>query len=96
MKAAISCRRQFAVSAAPAGNRVFLEIADVKDYWRVKLSGKELKGRGCEWPRRRRQGSRQCAAGYGLARPGSPGGALNGTLVVARAVPPAQDRRSFI
>jgi hypothetical protein len=37
-------RKQFTVSAAPAGKRVFLEIADVHDYARVKLNGKELEG----------------------------------------------------
>jgi hypothetical protein len=35
-------RKQFTVSATPAGKRVFLEIADVHDYARVKLNGKEL------------------------------------------------------
>jgi len=35
-------RKQFTVSAAPAGRRLFLEIADVHDYARVKLNGKEL------------------------------------------------------
>ena len=35
-------RRQFTAPAAPAGKRVFLEIADVRDYARVKLNGKEL------------------------------------------------------
>jgi hypothetical protein len=35
-------RTQFTVSAAPAGKRVFLEIADVHDYARVKLNGKDL------------------------------------------------------
>jgi hypothetical protein len=35
-------RRQFTVSAAPAGKRVYLEIADVNDYARVKLNGKDL------------------------------------------------------
>jgi hypothetical protein len=29
----------------PAGKRVFLEIADVNDYARVKLNGKEMEGR---------------------------------------------------
>jgi hypothetical protein len=38
-------RKQFTVSAAPAGQRVFLEIADVNDYARVKLNGKEMEGR---------------------------------------------------
>jgi hypothetical protein len=38
-------RKQFTVSAVPAGNRVFLEIAAVNDYARVKLNGKELEGR---------------------------------------------------
>jgi hypothetical protein len=38
-------RKQFAVSAVPAGNRVFLEIADVHDYAKVKLNGKELEAR---------------------------------------------------
>jgi hypothetical protein len=38
-------RKQFTVSALPAGNRVFLEIADVNDYAKVKLNGKELEGR---------------------------------------------------
>src|ERR1035441_1223336 len=37
-------RKQFTVSAAPAGNRVFLEIADVNDYAKVKLNGIELEG----------------------------------------------------
>jgi hypothetical protein len=35
-------RKQFTASAAPAGKRVFLEIADVHDYARVKVNGKEL------------------------------------------------------
>jgi hypothetical protein len=35
-------RKQFAAPAVPAGKRVFLEIADVRDYARVKLNGKEL------------------------------------------------------
>jgi hypothetical protein len=35
-------RKQFTVSAAPAGKRLFLEIADVHDYARVKLNGKQL------------------------------------------------------
>jgi len=35
-------RKQFTAPAAPAGKRVFLEIADVRDYARVKLNGKEL------------------------------------------------------
>ena len=35
-------RKQFTAPAAPAGKRVFLEIADVHDYARVKLNGKEL------------------------------------------------------
>jgi len=35
-------RKQFTAAAAPAGKRVFLEIADVHDYARVKLNGKEL------------------------------------------------------
>jgi hypothetical protein len=38
-------RKQFDAPAAPAGKRVFLEIADVRDYARVKLNGKELEGR---------------------------------------------------
>jgi hypothetical protein len=37
-------RKQFTATAAPAGKRVFLEIADVHDYARVKLNGKELEG----------------------------------------------------
>jgi hypothetical protein len=37
-------RKQFTVSVAPAGKRLFLEIADVHDYARVKLNGKELEG----------------------------------------------------
>jgi hypothetical protein len=37
-------RKQFAATAAPAGKRVFLEIADVHDYAKVKLNGKELEG----------------------------------------------------
>jgi hypothetical protein len=35
-------RKQFNSPAAPAGKRVFLEIADVHEYARVKLNGKEL------------------------------------------------------
>jgi hypothetical protein len=35
-------RKQFTTSAAPAGKRLFLEIADVHDYARVKLNGTEL------------------------------------------------------
>ena len=35
-------RKQFTAAAAPAGKRVFLEIADVHEYARVKLNGKEL------------------------------------------------------
>jgi len=38
-------RKQFTASAAPAGKRLFLEIADVRDYARVKLNGKELEAR---------------------------------------------------
>jgi hypothetical protein len=38
-------RKQFTVSSVPAGNRLFLEIADVNDYAKVKLNGKELEGR---------------------------------------------------
>jgi hypothetical protein len=34
-------RKQFTAAAAPAGKRVFLEIAVVRDYARVKLNGKE-------------------------------------------------------
>jgi len=37
-------RKQFTVSAAPAGKRLFLEIADVHEYAKVKLNGKELEG----------------------------------------------------
>jgi hypothetical protein len=37
-------RKQFTVSAAPAGKRLFLEIADVHDYAKVKVNGKELEG----------------------------------------------------
>jgi hypothetical protein len=35
-------RKQFTVSAAPAGKKVYLEIADVRDYAKVKVNGKEL------------------------------------------------------
>jgi hypothetical protein len=35
-------RKQFTAAAAPAGKRVFLEIAVVRDYAGVKLNGKEL------------------------------------------------------
>jgi hypothetical protein len=38
-------RKQFTAAAAPAGKRLFLEIADVHDYAKVKLNGKELEGR---------------------------------------------------
>jgi hypothetical protein len=39
-------RKQFTAPAAPAGKRVFLEIADVRDYAMVKLNGKELEAHG--------------------------------------------------
>jgi hypothetical protein len=35
-------RKQFTAAAAPAGKRVFLEIADVREYAKVSLNGKEL------------------------------------------------------
>jgi hypothetical protein len=35
-------RKQFTAAAAPAGKRLFLEIADVHEYAKVKLNGKEL------------------------------------------------------
>ena len=35
-------RKRFTVSDAPAGKRLFLEIADVHEYAKVKLNGKEL------------------------------------------------------
>lgn len=38
-------RKQFNAPAAPAGKRMFLEIADVRDYARVRLNGKELEAR---------------------------------------------------
>ena len=38
-------RKQFTANAAAAGKRVFLEIADVHDYAKVKLNGKELEAR---------------------------------------------------
>jgi hypothetical protein len=38
-------RKQFTASATLAGKRVFLEIAAVGDYARVKLNGKELEAR---------------------------------------------------
>jgi hypothetical protein len=38
-------RKQFTASAAPPGKRLFLEIAEVHDYARVKLNGKELEAR---------------------------------------------------
>jgi hypothetical protein len=41
-------RKQFTAPAMPAGRRVFLEMADVHDYARVKLNGKELEGHA--WP----------------------------------------------
>jgi hypothetical protein len=37
-------RKQFTVSAAPAGKRLFLEIADVHEYAKVKVNGKEFEG----------------------------------------------------
>jgi hypothetical protein len=42
----VTYRKQFTIPAAPAGKRVFLEIADVNDYARVKLNGKELEAHG--------------------------------------------------
>jgi hypothetical protein len=38
----VTYRKQFTAPAAPSGKRVFLEIADVRDYARIKLNGKEL------------------------------------------------------
>jgi hypothetical protein len=35
-------RKQFTAPGTPAGKRLFLEIAEVRDYARVKLNGKEL------------------------------------------------------
>jgi hypothetical protein len=35
-------RKQFTAPTAPAGKRLFLEIADVRDYAKVKLNGKDL------------------------------------------------------
>ena len=137
-------RKQFTASAAPAGKRVFLEIADVHDYARVKLNGKDLEahawqpyrwevtnagetgieqlevevratvsgrgGFGAPPPpppaapgaagaggrggatqiaaaRNRRKGPRcpAASAGFGPARAGSPGGALNWPF--ARSLP---------
>jgi hypothetical protein len=37
-------RKQFTAAAAPAGKRLFLEIAAVHEYAKVKLNGKELEG----------------------------------------------------
>jgi hypothetical protein len=37
-------RKQFTASAAPVGKRLYLEIAEVNDYARVKLNGKDLEG----------------------------------------------------
>jgi hypothetical protein len=37
-------RKQFTVANAAAGKRVYLEIADVHDYARVKVNGKEFEG----------------------------------------------------
>ena len=42
----VTYRKQFTAAAAPAGKRVFFEIADVHDYARVKLNGKELEAHG--------------------------------------------------
>jgi hypothetical protein len=39
-------RQQFTIAAAPAGKRVFLEIAAVNDYARVTLNGRELEAHG--------------------------------------------------
>jgi len=41
----VTYRKQFTPSAAEAGQRLFLEIADVRDYARVTLNGKELGAR---------------------------------------------------
>jgi len=38
-------RKQFTIAAAPAGKRMFLEIADVREYARIKVNGKELEAR---------------------------------------------------
>jgi hypothetical protein len=38
-------RRQFTLAASPAGKRVYLEIADLRDYAKVKLNGKEFDAR---------------------------------------------------
>jgi len=40
----VTYRKQFTSNAVPAGKRAFLEIAEVHDYARVKLNGKELEG----------------------------------------------------
>jgi hypothetical protein len=45
---AVTYRKQFNVASVPAGKRVFLEIADVRDYARVKLNGKDLAAHA--WP----------------------------------------------
>jgi hypothetical protein len=42
----VTYRKQFTASAAPAGKRVFLEIAAVNDYARVTLNGRELEAHG--------------------------------------------------
>ena len=38
----VTYRKQFTAAAAPAGKRLFLEIAEVHEYAKVKLNGKEL------------------------------------------------------
>jgi hypothetical protein len=42
LAASATYRKQFAAAAPAAGKRAYLEIADVRDYARVKLNGKQL------------------------------------------------------
>jgi len=42
----VTYRKQFTIAAAPAGKRVFLEIAAVNDYARATLNGRELEAHG--------------------------------------------------
>jgi hypothetical protein len=54
-------RKQFTAVGAPAGKRVYLEMAEVHEYARVKLNGKELEGHA--WPPYRWEVTNEVKAG---------------------------------
>jgi hypothetical protein len=87
-------RKQF-TATAPAGKRVFLEIADVRDYAKVKLNGKDFEGHA--WQPYRWDVTSALKAGSndleiqvnatpaGRGGPGSPPAAAPGAPPAARA-----------